>query len=316
MLNSDSLIFILGSPRSGTTWIGKIFDSNPDVIYRHEPDVMLTGNPIPHICNDINQYKEQAIAYVKKLSCGSDVRSNGKPPIFSKSYRNTFLSAIRDTYIYALRYGGSVVPALNAWAIPDFTGNSQPRVVIKSVGALGRAGLFLAASPQSRFIHVLRHPCGHVGSVLRGQQLNKMRPFPLGFVTADTAAIYGMTQEKLEAMPVVEQAAWRWVILNHKAMQDTQGNPGVMTLVYEDLCAAPAEITRKLFAFAGLDWQPQTEAFLTSSTSSGEGRAYHSVYHDPLVAANKWRRELKQEEVSAIVKIVRDTPPGKLFTYD
>jgi LPS sulfotransferase NodH len=30
-----SPILILGAPRSGTTWLAKIIDSHPDVLYRH-----------------------------------------------------------------------------------------------------------------------------------------------------------------------------------------------------------------------------------------------------------------------------------------
>jgi sulfotransferase family protein len=36
-------ILILGAPRSGTTWLAKIVDSHPDVLYRHEPDATLPG---------------------------------------------------------------------------------------------------------------------------------------------------------------------------------------------------------------------------------------------------------------------------------
>jgi hypothetical protein len=32
------LILLFGLPRSGTSWVGKIFDSHPSTIYRHEPD--------------------------------------------------------------------------------------------------------------------------------------------------------------------------------------------------------------------------------------------------------------------------------------
>ena len=31
-------ILLVGLPRSGTTWVGKIFDSHPSTLYLHEPD--------------------------------------------------------------------------------------------------------------------------------------------------------------------------------------------------------------------------------------------------------------------------------------
>lgn len=316
MLNPDNLFFIVGSPRSGTTWIGKIFDSNPEVIYRHEPDAMNLGKPIPFICNDTDLYKERGAAYIRELAFGRDARTNGKPPIFHKNFRSDLLSNYRTLCIYALRYGGALIPSINRWAIPDFTGHSQPRIVIKSVSALGRAGLFMAARSDCRILHVLRHPCGHVASVVRGERLNKMAQFPLDFAYADSAAHYSLSIQKLEKMTFLEQAAWRWVVFNHKAMQDLAGNAQVMTLVYEDLCADPETVTRRLFEFAGLSWHRQTEEFLHSSTHSGEGKAYHTIYHDPLAAANKWRNELSKDQISTIADIVRDTPPGRLFSYD
>ena len=42
-----SPILILGSQRSGTTWLAKIVDSHPDVLYRHEPDeTILSPSPM------------------------------------------------------------------------------------------------------------------------------------------------------------------------------------------------------------------------------------------------------------------------------
>ena len=34
------LIFLCGMARSGTSWLGKILDSHPDTLYRHEPDIV------------------------------------------------------------------------------------------------------------------------------------------------------------------------------------------------------------------------------------------------------------------------------------
>ena len=159
----DNLIFLLGASRSGTTWIGKIFDSNTNVLYRHEPDVKLGGGNIPRICNEPEKYKEAAILYIEELCRVNDARTISKPPIFNKKYHNFFQSELRKIWIYSLRYGGGVLPQLNSWSIPDFAGDAGYKTVIKSVSALGRAGLFSIAAPDSRIIQILRHPCGHVG---------------------------------------------------------------------------------------------------------------------------------------------------------
>ena len=41
------LVLLFGMPRSGTTWIGKIFDSYPDTVYRHETDSSGRLNAVP-----------------------------------------------------------------------------------------------------------------------------------------------------------------------------------------------------------------------------------------------------------------------------
>ena len=40
MSEASAPILLFGMPRSGTTWLGKIFDSHPQVLYRHEPDYL------------------------------------------------------------------------------------------------------------------------------------------------------------------------------------------------------------------------------------------------------------------------------------
>ncbi len=44
---NDRLVLVFGMPRSGTTWLGKIFDSHPETLYRHEPDAWGRLNAMP-----------------------------------------------------------------------------------------------------------------------------------------------------------------------------------------------------------------------------------------------------------------------------
>ena len=40
-------VLIFGMPRSGTTWLGKLFDSHPSTLYRHEPDSWRMLEDVP-----------------------------------------------------------------------------------------------------------------------------------------------------------------------------------------------------------------------------------------------------------------------------
>src|ERR1700712_4231116 len=45
----SDMIFIFSSPRSGSTWLAKAFDSHPDTLYLHEPDIVDRGSDLlPH----------------------------------------------------------------------------------------------------------------------------------------------------------------------------------------------------------------------------------------------------------------------------
>ena len=50
-LAPDSIV-ILGAPRSGTTWLAKIFDSHPQVTYLHEPDTVIRHASLPRVYRD------------------------------------------------------------------------------------------------------------------------------------------------------------------------------------------------------------------------------------------------------------------------
>ena len=63
------MILIQGRPRSGTTWLGKIFDSHPNVVYRHEPDSLVVNADIPFTpyAEDCANYETAARQYLQKI---------------------------------------------------------------------------------------------------------------------------------------------------------------------------------------------------------------------------------------------------------
>ena len=61
------LILLFGMPRSSTTWIGKVFDSHPEEVYRHEPDSQFQLREILELLPsspDPGRYREKLEEYV------------------------------------------------------------------------------------------------------------------------------------------------------------------------------------------------------------------------------------------------------------
>src|SRR5258706_7925338 len=148
------MIFIFSSPRSGSTWLAKAFDSHPDTLYLHEPDIVDRGNDLlPHwFADEPEGFEVPARLYLSRLAQNRCLRAVGIPPFFRKQYRGEIGRNIRTALIYtgkALEKAGynsiseqAAIPDLNR---PDFA----PKIVMKSVSALGRVEVFLKS--QARF---------------------------------------------------------------------------------------------------------------------------------------------------------------------
>src|SRR3954469_4145287 len=135
MSADETAILIVGAPRSGTTWLAKILDSHPDVLYRHEPD---------EVAPRVGSIRDDVRVWVRQR----DARTAGKRPFFAKSWQSAPARLLRT----ALAYGGAAASriGLSAWPIPDLGATSRARVVIKSVRLSAGIGEFALACPRGR----------------------------------------------------------------------------------------------------------------------------------------------------------------------
>ncbi len=320
-VGGENVRFIFGMPRSGTSWLAKIFDSHPDVLYRHEPDIVLRDVHFPTLCQveEIESFKNHARAYLEQLVNVRTLKSAGSLPIFPKRYQSPLAQYLRLGLVYGLRLAERLVPGgqlLGHVQIPDLVKRqyrSEPTVVIKSVSACGRARLYIEALPASRIIFIIRHPCGQVASMMRGIALGKLAGNPGAPLSVDHVSRFGLTARKYDSMPVVEQLAWSWAIVNQKVLDDLSGNARVRLIRYRDLCADPVKVAQDLMKFSGLSWERQTADFIESSTHYSGPDRYYNVMKNSVATLNRWRTELSLDDQRRILAIANQVPAGRMF---
>ncbi|HEX5352520.1 MAG TPA: sulfotransferase [Rhodanobacteraceae bacterium] len=310
-------ILVFGMPRSGTTWIGKLFDSHPDTLYRHEPDsVMRLSLPLYPEVEDAPRHREELEQFVASMPRLRSPEVVGKQPLFPKSYQSAAGLAVYRASVVAAKAASRIRRHFPCLYRPAAMTGDRARLVWKSIESPGRLGVCIKALPSARAIHLMRHPCGYVASVLRGEALHRFSDrnpsadqlwvLKLLLATA-SGKRRGLNLDDIKRLSPEEHLAWRWVLTQEKILTDVTGNERVLTVRYEDVCADPIEMTRRMVEFAGLDWQAQTERFVLASTHAG-GSDYYSVFKNPRTSAERWRSELDSKVIDRVLKILGTSP--------
>jgi hypothetical protein len=306
------VIFVVGAPRSGTTWLAKIFDSHPDVMYRHEPDEWI---PSPDDLDETNIH-----ALVGRWIADRSLRANTKRPFFRKSWQTTPARLVRTAITFGLRslpFGADFVSRL---PVPDLGSVEQARVVIKSVRWCDGVGIAARALPSSRTLVIMRHPCAQVFSIMRGAREGRFRlreggDMPLDQVRAlACAARYGIDRAAFARLPAAAKYAWGWAAFNEAVETALSGLPNVRIIRYEDLCEDPQHTAREAMAFAGLAWHGQTARFVRRSTRHVGPSTFYGVFQDAALVSRRWRSDMGADDrravetVAAVVSAARRWP--------
>jgi len=315
---TPTIAFVFGAPRSGTTWLGKLLDSSPSVAYLHEPinkgrDLVLhrvigalrRGQPI-------DRGAGQAAACELARSYPSFLQ----PPFFRKDF---------CTLPGALSL---------AWTWKKLTGRpatllATPRSPQRVGSIIVKDGLCWFSRPltealDAKALILLRHPCGVVSSMLRGQQIgamDKSSPDALWSAQSKLLTDLGYQKKDLPKLADDEFEALNWLAAYHEVPSWSADNR-FKILTYQRTVTETAAVVEEIFPWLGLPIADQTWAFVKSARKSGgdwlrrllgKKKLYYAVAPRSERPDLAWQKELPRESQERILKIVASFPLSRYW---
>jgi hypothetical protein len=315
------LMAIFSSGRSGSTWLGALVNSHPQVAYRFEPLRRLHKHrrikqAVTTVMSDRFSQNDLPVLYDALLPAHPLVE---KPPFFAKEHARQRGRAPLWTVCRAIKPLAGLFESL-------YSPRSRPPLAFKEVGRY-QVLLQLLTRTSLPIVYLVRHPCGVVNSMVRGQQKGAMSSQRLEWLDealhkhdAQLAERYADDVDKLADF---EKVALYWRIDAERVFNQLRQAEHALILLYEQVCDDCLGSITKVFNHFNLTRTPQTHAFLdqlTSSQTAQHGRRgetvinrYFSVYRDPKAMRDRWKNQLDTQQAKRILQLVEDSPAFAFF---
>lgn len=318
----ENFIFIVSAPRSGSTWLGNLFNSHPDVIYRHEPLARLA--PLIEM--------ETGLLHRLKQSHGISVSDrrhllnllykahpeSDRPPFFKKSisYMPSSLRFLLWTAAIKWRPFAVIYENLFSSSLPGKI------LVTKETGWSSHLESIVHGLQPTATLLLVRHPCAIISSILRGIDTGLMPAMDIQMKREwyahhrNKPFISDNALQEKDILQMETLAFWsiRLRVLYDIFLSVYNHMEKVSLLVYEDLQRDPQEGVTGLFASLDIPMAPNVIAFIEESTGKRvptlqalqkKGKSgYYSVHRHKDYDPWQWCQQLAPGQISQVCDIV------------
>jgi Sulfotransferase family len=279
------LVWLLGSPRSGSTWLMRQLAGHPAVVPVNEP---LIGQHLGPFFSDEPGIRAEDLDS-SNFTPSRYLRDAGQY-FFAEEFRDVWLPALGDM----MRARFHAHAAARSSDVPV----SETFLVIKEPHGSQAADLIMEALPQSRLLFLLRDGRDVVDSELaaasKGSWLQEVFPV-VGGIGPD------------ERLAFAEQSAHKWVWRTEVVEQAYAAHQGPKLLVrYEDMRADAAAHMRRVFDWLELEISDADLEALVEGQSFERMPAEHRG-PDRIFRAAKpglWRESLTEDEQDVVERVM------------
>jgi hypothetical protein len=279
------VVWIFGSPRSGSTWLLQLLGEHEAVVPINEPNIGTYLSPFL-----------------------SDQPGFGAEGLDTQNFTLRRVQANKPEQFFATEFADVWRPSLARLMLDRFLAHAKrypssaplqrTLVVVKEPNGSESADLIMGTLPRSRLIFLLRDGRDVVDSDLAARQRDAwaMREFP---------GLEGIAEE--DRLPFVIQSAHKWLWRTEVVEQAYAAHPGPkLRLRYEDLREDPEKELRRLFAWLGL---PIAEDQLVQLIGRHEFERLPKEARGPkeffrAASPGLWRKNLTAEEQEAVMRVI------------
>jgi hypothetical protein len=274
----DSLIFVAGTGRSGTTWLLELLDAghrNRVIFEPFRPAHGLLGD------RRLPRY----------------VRPEDDDPEVTQFVRTILLGKFKSNRL---------------------TGRDNERLIstrriIKDVDSNLRLGWLRAQFPHFPIVYIIRHPCAVASSRQRlGNELSIDEYLEESALVADHLAPYVDALSQLRTP--FERAVAYWCIENYVPLRQIDEGLDLVTVFYEDLVTDPGSTLERVFGALGQS--PDRAAYESLAKPSLTTWRENDPLASPAQALDDWQRRLTAGELDAARELVTMFGLDGLYSFD
>jgi len=295
MTTPRHLVFVLGTQRSGTTWVSNIFDSHPRVIHVYEPfapdadlfpyfpnefeDRELSEGEMRRLQHDVERLSDHRSRFFDQATAGErrfrfETAMMKRIHRFNRKARRRSLNfATRFIMLQQNRMGQD--PVAYFYKAPD-----ADWLAIKEVRLYFRVPLLARAFPHAKFIHLVRHPGAVVNSMCHYMSQGRLGELRANIDQFHEAIAH---REGLEPWREVlsatatgtleERLAAFWKVTNDVMARDLAGlGSRSRRVVYEELAMHPAEVVRSMLDWCGVGDPDETREYVAASSTARDAK--------------------------------------------
>lgn len=227
-------IAIHGVPRSGTTWLGEILNSSPNVLYKFQP-----------------LFSYELKDYLNEKSSASDI--------------NSFFEKLEFTHSSFLDQTVSKAKGTS----PDFKKDEITHIVYKEVRYHHIINNLLQNDPEIKVIGIIRNPFAVINSWLHAPREFRR---DLGWTEAEEWK-YASKKNQNKPEEFYGYEKWKEVAFLFQDLQSRFPDRFYL-INYAQLLVSTSDVVSKLFEFCNLNLTDQTKNFIKTSKSIDDSDTY------------------------------------------